>query len=346
MEEKEMFLHRRLRPRWALTCACLVTALTGHVLAEVTFHGDPLRIEVSSALGTGSYTVQLSDLVWSASAQSALWVRSAPLPIYDPESGRLLASFNSVTFRLVRGSRIDVNLSCRAGAADATIILHSGSLAFTTISSAAAQGMATATVSLADTDGDGVALAGVGPPGTGIHQSFINPESGPGSLFSTLLGSIAIGPGGSGSAIQSDPPSGYRLVGAAVSNMAVVLAFTLTADDIGSANSTFAIQPYPADVALDSDGDGRPDFIDGCPADPAKADPGLCGCGVPDVDTDEDGVLDCLDNCPTVPNPDQEDLDGDGVGDACDSDQMPHSSGPEDPGTGSGTDAGKETPPK
>ena len=36
------------------------------------------------------------------------------------------------------------------------------------------------------------------------------------------------------------------------------------------------------------------------------------------VDTDGDGKCDSEDNCPATPNPNQEDADGDGVGDACD----------------------------
>ena len=32
----------------------------------------------------------------------------------------------------------------------------------------------------------------------------------------------------------------------------------------------------------DSDGDGVFDCKDGCPADPEKTEPGLCGCGVPE----------------------------------------------------------------
>jgi hypothetical protein len=39
--------------------------------------------------------------------------------------------------------------------------------------------------------------------------------------------------------------------------------------------------------------------IDNCPLDPAKTEPGVCGCGTPDVDSDGDGVLDCIDNCPS-----------------------------------------------
>jgi len=37
-------------------------------------------------------------------------------------------------------------------------------------------------------------------------------------------------------------------------------------------------------LASDVDGDGIPDCDDLCPADSLKAEPGICGCGVPDID--------------------------------------------------------------
>ncbi len=52
----------------------------------------------------------------------------------------------------------------------------------------------------------------------------------------------------------------------------------------------------------DSDGDGTPDCIDGCPTDPNKIAPGACGCGVAETDSDGDGTPDCIDGCPTDPN--------------------------------------------
>ncbi len=67
----------------------------------------------------------------------------------------------------------------------------------------------------------------------------------------------------------------------------------------------------------DGDGDGTADCQDGCPTDPLKTAPGQCGCGNPDTDTDLDGVADCVDNCPALPNPGQKDCDGDGLGDVC-----------------------------
>ena len=51
----------------------------------------------------------------------------------------------------------------------------------------------------------------------------------------------------------------------------------------------------------DTDGDGTPDCNDGCPNDPLKIAPGVCGCGVPDTDTDGDGTPDCNDGCPLDP---------------------------------------------
>jgi alpha-tubulin suppressor-like RCC1 family protein len=36
-------------------------------------------------------------------------------------------------------------------------------------------------------------------------------------------------------------------------------------------------------------------LADACPADPAKTEPGICGCGVADTDTDGDGTADCND---------------------------------------------------
>ncbi|NBX37682.1 MAG: hypothetical protein EBR10_10760, partial [Planctomycetes bacterium] len=51
----------------------------------------------------------------------------------------------------------------------------------------------------------------------------------------------------------------------------------------------------------DSDGDGTGDSNDGCPNDPAKIEPGVCGCGVADTDSDGDSVPDCDDGCPNDP---------------------------------------------
>ncbi len=81
-----------------------------------------------------------------------------------------------------------------------------------------------------------------------------------------------------------------------------------------SANGTFL---GPGTVCgIDSDGDSSPDLCDGCPNDPNKFAPGVCGCGTPDDDSDGDGVLDCNDNCPNDPNKTEPGLCGCGIPDA------------------------------
>lgn len=53
---------------------------------------------------------------------------------------------------------------------------------------------------------------------------------------------------------------------------------------------------------FDSDEDGFGDTCDRCREDPFKVDPGICGCGRPDVDADGDGQMDCLLNDFNVPD--------------------------------------------
>jgi hypothetical protein len=51
----------------------------------------------------------------------------------------------------------------------------------------------------------------------------------------------------------------------------------------------------------DTDADGTPNCLDGCPNDPLKTSPGVCGCGVADTDSDNDGTPNCIDGCPNDP---------------------------------------------
>jgi hypothetical protein len=52
----------------------------------------------------------------------------------------------------------------------------------------------------------------------------------------------------------------------------------------------------PTHPLPDHDSDGVPDCIDGCPEDPNKTDPGVCGCGIVD-DGDGDGHAVCGEDC-------------------------------------------------
>ena len=76
---------------------------------------------------------------------------------------------------------------------------------------------------------------------------------------------------------------------------------------------------------VDNDEDGFGDVCDACPADPAKTDPGICGCGVADTDSDGDGTADCNDACPADPAKIQPGICGCGVVDTdTDDDGIPN----------------------
>ncbi|MFQ5413004.1 MAG: hypothetical protein ACE5E6_00960, partial [Phycisphaerae bacterium] len=71
-----------------------------------------------------------------------------------------------------------------------------------------------------------------------------------------------------------------------------------TAHDCALIGGTYLGDGLTCDA--DPDNDGAVGCDDGCPLDPKKTDPGVCGCGVPDdgADADMDGVPDCIDLCP------------------------------------------------
>ena len=87
--------------------------------------------------------------------------------------------------------------------------------------------------------------------------------------------------------------------------------------------------PCPDDSnLLDRDDDGVADCLDGCPDDPDKSEPGVCGCGNPELDLDDNGICDTDEEC--VGDPNSGDRDNDGVCD--DQDGCPDNPDKIDPG--------------
>jgi len=84
-----------------------------------------------------------------------------------------------------------------------------------------------------------------------------------------------------------------------------VRATNIAGDGVpGNGDSTdqdFALVVYNSGACPDTDGDGVNDCLDGCPNDPNKTTPGICGCGVADTDSDGDGTPNCNDGCPSDP---------------------------------------------
>ncbi len=79
-------------------------------------------------------------------------------------------------------------------------------------------------------------------------------------------------------------------------------------DGIGDAcdNCPRVVNRDQADTDPDDEGnivgDGVGDVCDRCPKDIDKVEPGICGCGFPELDINEDGEIDCGDACPDDPD--------------------------------------------
>ena len=101
---------------------------------------------------------------------------------------------------------------------------------------------ASASLSVADQDNDGAELRGIGPLGTGIFQARFNGVIPNGHLFSTMLGQILCGPGGSAKVAQYDPPTGYTRVGIPVKDMSTYVGFTLSPHDLAQGSVSLRVR--------------------------------------------------------------------------------------------------------
>ena len=82
----------------------------------------------------------------------------------------------------------------------------------------------------------------------------------------------------------------------------------LNSCEMASGTSDCNSNGIPDSCEPDADSDETIDSCDGCPNDPHKTSPGVCGCGTADTDTDSDGTANCFDD----------DDDNDGVLDGAD----------------------------
>jgi hypothetical protein len=166
-----------------------------------------------------------------------------------------------------------------------------------------------------------ITLRGTGEGGTGL--TIFHPRSG-GSIVQITYLSIPTTTNSEATMILNEDTQSYILMLDIDGNGSVD-------QQISPDNVTVTVDGCPTDPnktepgvcgcgvpETDSDGDGTPDCTDTCSNDPNKITQGICGCSTPDTDSDRDGVADCQDNCPAVANADQRDSDGDGIGDACD----------------------------
>ncbi len=221
----------------------LIVAAPASVLADVS--DIIFRVTATNEAGTGSFEATFDQMIYYPVQQAWVWGTGA-VPIED-EFGTPIALLQNANVLLQADPKIAVGFSVQSGASLTTFTIESAVLSFPTISDAVSEGMASVSMNVSDAwGGDGVTLAELGAPGSGIYQTFYNTDQ----LFVNLISMVSAGPGGSGNMFQNYPPVGYTDVAGDVSSMHSWFGFTLTPGDIGGATSLYEIVPEPATFGL------------------------------------------------------------------------------------------------
>ncbi len=145
-----------------------------------------------------------------------------------------------------------------------------------------------------------------GTPGDSALASATNAKNAGTTIFTLHYGTDSPCAAGTGSAFLlqlSSGPAYYFEANADLSGIFDLIADFLGCNDNDSCTTdTCNDETHLCEFsAVDSDGDGTFDCNDGCPEDPNKTSPGLCGCNQADTDSDNDGTPDCNDSCPNDP---------------------------------------------
>lgn len=180
------------------------------------------------------------------------WASDQSVELRSPTTGDVLAVMNpsgsETWINVLDDPVITLGFTLQAGSAPLTLTIGSPLLSFPTIT---ATGRATVAMTLTDSDGDGATLVGVGDP-AGSHGAYLAQYNGyvtGGTTFAELIQTMAAGPWSSDVASGEVGPGGaFVPIANPVSDMSVMISFTLSAHDQASGTSTYVIVPVPVPV--------------------------------------------------------------------------------------------------
>jgi len=206
------------------------------------------RLEATNASGSGVLEIPFESMVYVPDQNMYTWVQSTP--VYLTDGGQLIATLNNANLAISADPAIGMGFAVQAGTSDTTFVITSALLSFPQIPANLTEGRASAGFTVTDLTGNGAQMLGLGSPGTGMYRADYNGFVPGGTKFCDLVYSVVAGPGGSGGGSQNYPPSGYVDIPVGVYDMSVQIAFTLTANDLGSGTSYYQIIPEPMTAGL------------------------------------------------------------------------------------------------
>ncbi|MEL6497317.1 MAG: hypothetical protein AAF937_11450 [Planctomycetota bacterium] len=225
--------------------ACVLAAGAG-----AQFSDPIVTINVSNALGTGTFTADLAQafplpnggLTYSSAAFGPLF----PQDITDG-GGNVIATINAVNVVAVDD---DTSTSNGDGLAVVNFVMSAGDLdttvevlsTFVTLPSAFGPTptvLANAAYTASDDNGDGVTVSG----GPTLTDFFVNGDASTGTLFDSLATGFT---GGSFASPSTSESSGAVILGQAVDSFQFTSNFSISATDEVSGNFSISVNSIPA----------------------------------------------------------------------------------------------------
>ena len=226
------------RAKGAAIAAALIAGFAASVHADI--NGNPLVVTATTSTGlwsTWTLLPQMGQQVgedWHFQSSST-WSYS----FWD--QGQYLGSITNLSVHLYGDPQVHVNFATVAGAVATNFTFSSALVSFPAIVGGTAN--ASAGLTIADMDGNGVSLTGNNPGGFAYRADFNGLVPG-GSNYASFFPGLADPVGTSTNAF-----AGPSVIPGAVVDMSARFSFTLSANDLVSGTSSFEIVPAPAGAA-------------------------------------------------------------------------------------------------
>ncbi|MBX3357013.1 MAG: hypothetical protein KF745_01160 [Phycisphaeraceae bacterium] len=229
-----------------------IVMCTGTALAQFNPSDPILTITGSTGSLTGSATINIANMMPIANG----WVYTPAVPGYNDvllsDNGNPIGQVSELSIFVIGQSsnqpRLGLSFAITNGPADASFTFSSTLLGFPVIPFA--EGVASATMGVTDSNGDGV--VNTGKFGGGFR--FVAQYNGTSTFASLLAGPLVAGANGSNAISDASalpviaPP--YTPIAGAVSSIHSEFSFALTAGDQASATSTWTVRAIPAPGAF------------------------------------------------------------------------------------------------
>jgi hypothetical protein len=225
-------------------------------MAAADMFGAILQLEATSDGGSGSWSPGPRDGVCclqmdgNGDIERLSWHLIRPIDVFsDRNPDQVLATLESATVTYINDPQVNMDFAVQAGTEDTEIKLASSLLSFPTIYDA--EGVASAAYTVADLDGDGVTLTGIGDTG-GAYLAQYNGWAAflLGTTFAEVIETLSADAWSTDSVSVDVPETGTLSIDDPVYDMSALAHFNLTANDLASGTTTYVIVPEPGSLLL------------------------------------------------------------------------------------------------